>query len=79
MIRRIALNKVQRALEAAVLNYGRPLCFQSKSEYRVWCQLEAQAPTQRFRKDVCEDCSLAFKAEMLRLGRCANKHYRPKS
>lgn len=77
MVHRIALGKVQRALEAAVLRHGRPLCFNDKREYRVWCQFEAQAPTQRFRKDVCEDCTKLHQADMRRLARCANPRFRP--
>lgn len=79
MNKQVAIKKVEQKLISAVLMRGKPDCFPTKSKYKAWLEVEAQAPTNRFRKDICEDCKAGFKSEMVSAGRCVNPRFRAKT
>ena len=46
-----------------------PACF-SKEEYKIWCGLEAEAPTLPVRRFICRDCNPEYSKQMIRENRC---------
>jgi hypothetical protein len=62
----------QRNLESSLVGSAFPKCFESKTQYKEWLTQEQIAHTVPFRKNVCEDCTQAFKAQMIEMNRCVN-------
>lgn len=61
----------EKNLKAAVQS-GYPKCFDSLRQYQEWQRHEEIAHTMPFRKNVCEDCTRAFKTRMVLENRCVN-------
>jgi hypothetical protein len=53
---------------------GIPRCFESRTEYNAWLEAEKSAPTEPFRRNVCDDCQRSFKLRMAAQNRCVNRH-----
>ena len=61
-----------------VLNRGiswKPMCFQSRDQYKDWIHLMRQSPRPRD-TGYCYDCTPEFKAEMMECGRCEHPETR---
>jgi hypothetical protein len=68
-----AARMAERNLIAAVQSkIGRPKCFESMRQYQDWLTHEQISHTMPFRKNVCEDCTRAYKTQMVLENRCVN-------
>lgn len=62
----------------AVRTHGIPPCFEHRKQYEAWLEAERSAPTDPFRKNICDDCHRGFKLTMVAQGRCVNRHTKVK-
>ena len=67
-----AVRAAKRNLEAAVAKSHHPKCFESRKQYEEWLDHEAIANTVAFRRNICEDCTRCYQAQMVKEFRCAN-------
>jgi hypothetical protein len=63
---------INRNLKASLLNRKYPKCFESSRQYKEWLEQEDLAHTVPVRRNICEDCNLAYKNQMVIEGRCTN-------
>lgn len=69
---KLAEKIIQKNLRNALLNRKCPPCFESSRQYKDWLEQEAVAHTVPVRRNICEDCNLAYKNQMVIEGRCVN-------
>jgi hypothetical protein len=53
---------------------GIPRCFDSRKQYADWLEAERSAPTDPFRRNICDDCTRSYKMQMVAQRRCVNRH-----
>lgn len=63
---------VQRNLETALKSRRFPKCFDSLKQYEDWLDEEAIAHTFPIRRNICEDCNVCYKNQMVTEFRCVN-------
>jgi hypothetical protein len=63
---------IARNLKESLLNRKYPKCFESSYQYKEWLEQEAIAHTAPIRRNICEDCNVSYKNQMVIEGRCTN-------
>jgi hypothetical protein len=63
---------IEKNLKEGLLNRRYPKCFESSYQYNEWLEQEAIAQTVPVRRNICEDCNIAYKNQMVIEGRCIN-------